>query len=64
MAEAERHQKNQELKKKKRDYTGFDDDEFTEGRAGMKRSILAKYDEHLGGLGETVRIVCPDVCTA
>lgn len=54
MAEAERTKKNQELKIKRRDYTGYDDDEFEEGKHGMKRSILSKYDEALEGPRETV----------
>ncbi|EEB96092.1 hypothetical protein MPER_04829, partial [Moniliophthora perniciosa FA553] len=37
----------------KRDYTGYDDEEFTEGNQGMKRSILAKYDEDIEGPKET-----------
>ncbi|KAF7327812.1 hypothetical protein MKEN_00361000 [Mycena kentingensis (nom. inval.)] len=53
MAEEERHKKNKELKIKKRDYTGYDDEEFTPGQAGMKRSVLAKYDEDLNGVSET-----------
>ena len=55
MAEAERTKKNQELKIKRRDYTGYDDEEFVEGKHGMKRSVLAKYDELLEGPRETVR---------
>jgi U4/U6.U5 tri-snRNP-associated protein 1 len=50
MAEEERRKERQELKIKKRDYTGYDDDEFAEGAQGlMKRSILAKYDEDIEG---------------
>ncbi|TEB33354.1 SART-1 protein [Coprinellus micaceus] len=50
LAEEERRKKNQELRIKKRDYTGYDDDEFKEGAQGlMKRSILAKYDEEIEG---------------
>ncbi|PPQ95222.1 hypothetical protein CVT26_014912 [Gymnopilus dilepis] len=50
MAEEERRKKRQELKIKKRDYTGYDDDEFAEGNQGlMKRSILSKYDEEIEG---------------
>ncbi|EAU85380.2 hypothetical protein CC1G_07074 [Coprinopsis cinerea okayama7 len=50
MAEEERRKKNQELRIKKRDYTGYDDDEFVEGaQFNMKRSILAKYDEEIEG---------------
>jgi len=55
MAEEDRHKKNMELKIKKRDYTGYDDDEFVEGNQGlMKRSILAKYDEELEGPRQSV----------
>ncbi|KAH6913094.1 SART-1 family-domain-containing protein [Coprinopsis sp. MPI-PUGE-AT-0042] len=54
MAEEERRKKNQDLRIKKRDYTGYDDDEFTEGAQGlMKRSILAKYDEEIEGSKST-----------
>ncbi|KAG6842300.1 hypothetical protein C0991_010588 [Blastosporella zonata] len=53
MAEDERTKKNNELKIKKRDYTGYDDDEFVEGNQGMKRSVLAKYDEDINGAQET-----------
>lgn len=50
MAEEERRKKNQDLRIKKRDYTGYDDDEFAEGAQGlMKRSVLAKYDEEIEG---------------
>ncbi|KAG5220305.1 SART-1 protein [Salix suchowensis] len=48
MAEDERTKKRNDLKIKRRDYTGYDDDEFTAGNANMKRAILAKYDEDLG----------------
>ncbi|KAG1871944.1 SART-1-domain-containing protein [Suillus tomentosus] len=53
MAEEERTRKNNELKIKRRNYTGYDDDEFGDGKAGMKRSILAKYDEDIEGPRET-----------
>jgi U4/U6.U5 tri-snRNP-associated protein 1 len=56
MAEDERTRKNNELKIKRRDYTGYDDDEFGNGKAGMKRSILAKYDEDIEGPRETVGV--------
>ncbi|KAG1781666.1 SART-1 family-domain-containing protein [Suillus placidus] len=52
MAEEERTRKNNELKIKRRDYTGYDDDEFGDGKAGTKRSILAKYDEDIEGSRE------------
>lgn len=55
MAEEDRHKKNMELKIKKRDYTGYDDDEFVEGNQSLvKRSILAKYDEELDGPQQSV----------
>ncbi|KAH9994826.1 SART-1 family-domain-containing protein [Russula vinacea] len=53
MAEAERTKQRNELKIKKRDYTGYDDDEFVEGREGMKKRLLSKYDEFLEGPKET-----------
>lgn len=57
MAEDERVQKNKELKIKKADYTGYDDDEFLPGNQGlMKKAVLSKYDEFLEGPKEIVRI--------
>ncbi|KAJ7104143.1 SART-1 family-domain-containing protein [Mycena belliarum] len=53
MAEAERTKKNNDLKIKKRDYTGYDDEEFVPGHEGMKRSVLSKYDEDIDGVQET-----------
>ena len=53
MAEHERVEENKKLKIKKPDYTGYDDDEFTPGQAGMKRAVLSKYDEFLEGPKET-----------
>ena len=54
LAEDERTKKNNELKIKKRDYTGYDDEEFVAGNEGMKRAVLAKYDEDINGTPETV----------
>lgn len=54
MAELERTKQLNELKTK-RDYKGYDDDEFAEGQAGIRKSILAKYDEDIEGPQETVR---------
>lgn len=54
MAEDERIEKNKELKIRRRDYTGYDDDEFVPGSQGMKRAVLAKYDEFLEGPKQTV----------
>ena len=56
MTEEERRKKNQELKIKRRDYTGYDDEEFVAGQVGMKRAVLSKYDEVLNGEVESVRI--------
>ncbi|CAE6443381.1 unnamed protein product [Rhizoctonia solani] len=50
MAEEEEDKKRHELKTKRRDYTGYDDDEFTPGQAGMKRTVLSKYDEDIDGV--------------
>jgi U4/U6.U5 tri-snRNP-associated protein 1 len=57
MAEDERTRKNNELKIKKRDYTGYDDEEFVEGNQGTKRAVLAKYDEDIEGTRETASFV-------
>lgn len=54
MAEDEKTQKNKELKIKKADYTGYDDDEFLPENQGMKRAVLSKYDEFLEGPKEIV----------
>lgn len=58
MAEEERTKERLENKIKKRDYTGYDDDEFAEGNQGlMKRSILAKYDEDIEGSRHSVNLL-------
>ena len=49
IAELERTKKRNELKAAKREYKGYDDDEFAEGQAGLRKSILAKYDEDIEG---------------
>ncbi|KAH9178180.1 SART-1-domain-containing protein [Lactarius sanguifluus] len=53
MAEAEQTKERNELKIKKRDYTGYDDEEFVDGREGMRRTVLSKYDEFLEGPKDT-----------
>ncbi|KAG8722995.1 hypothetical protein FRC09_005179 [Ceratobasidium sp. 395] len=53
MAEDEKDEKRHELKTKRRDYTGYDDDEFTPGAQGMKSAVLAKYDEDINGPKQT-----------
>ncbi|KAG8899614.1 hypothetical protein FRB99_006534 [Tulasnella sp. 403] len=50
MAEVEKDKQRHELKTKRRDYTGYDDDEF--GADGLKKSVLAKYDEDILGASE------------
>lgn len=57
LAEHERTKTNLELKTKKRDYTGYDDEEFKAGNEGMKRAVLAKYDEDINGVSTTVRFL-------
>jgi SART-1 family len=54
LAEAEKDAKRNELKTKRRDYTGYDDDEFEPGMQGTKRAVLAKYDEDIDGPARTV----------
>lgn len=54
IAEAERTKQRNELKIKRKDYTGYDDEEFVDGQEGTKRRILSKYDEFLEGPKETV----------
>lgn len=51
LADEERHEAARERKRKAgQTYTGYDDDEFEEGRIGKKASVLAKYDtEYTGG---------------
>ena len=49
MAEEDRRKKNQELKIKRRDYTGYDDEEFEPGKAGIRRGVLSKYDTTIDG---------------
>ncbi|EJD49079.1 SART-1 protein [Auricularia subglabra TFB-10046 SS5] len=53
MADHERTKKRQDMKIKKPAYTGYDDDEFADSNVGMKRAVLAKYDEELEGAKET-----------
>ena len=54
MAENEQTKKNNELKIKRRDYTGYDDDEFAEGQVGIKRSVLVKYEKDINNTTEVV----------
>jgi U4/U6.U5 tri-snRNP-associated protein 1 len=57
MAEEEKLKNRLELKVKKPDYTGYDDDEFQGGNQGLlKRSILAKYDEEIDGRQQSVSL--------
>ena len=49
MAEEDRRKKNQELKIKRHDYTGYDDEEFEPGKAGVRRGVLSKYDTVIDG---------------
>lgn len=49
MAEDDRRKKDQELKIKRRDYTGYDDEEFEPGKVGIRRGVLSKYDTVIDG---------------
>jgi len=57
MAEEDRRKKNQELKIKRRDYTGYDDEEFEPGKVGIRRGVLSKYDNVIDG---EKTMVCDD----
>ncbi|KZT07823.1 uncharacterized protein LAESUDRAFT_770896 [Laetiporus sulphureus 93-53] len=54
MAEHECMKKKKKLKIKRWDYTGYSNEKFTPGAAGMKQSLLFKYDDFLEGLKETI----------
>jgi len=54
MAEEDRRKKNQGLKIKRRDYTGYDDEEFEPGKVGIRRGVLSKYDTVIDGERTTV----------
>jgi U4/U6.U5 tri-snRNP-associated protein 1 len=56
LAEHERTQRRIELKTKNKDYTGYDDEEFTNGQEGTKRNVLSKYDDDITGAQEQVRV--------
>lgn len=55
--EAERDRRNEERKKGPKKYTGLDDAEFANGRAGEKRSVLSKYDDDIELAGGSHRDV-------
>ena len=55
LAEHERTEDRIQTKIKNKGYTGYDDDEFEEGQAGMRKKVLAKYDEDIDGPQEMVR---------
>ena len=54
MAEEDQRKKDQELKIKRRDYTGYDDEEFEPGKVGIRRGVLSKYDTVIDGEKITV----------
>jgi len=61
LAESERDKRRHELKTARRDYTGYDDEEFAANAVpGAKRAVLAKYDEDIDGPRQTV-CFCVDV---
>jgi U4/U6.U5 tri-snRNP-associated protein 1 len=50
LADEERHEAARERKRKAgQGYTGYDDDEFQEGRIGKKAAVLSKYDGEFAG---------------
>lgn len=54
LADYERDRAAKERKRKaKEQYTGYDDEEFEEGRIGKKRDVLSKYDDAFMGAGST-----------
>ncbi len=55
IAEREQDEKRNTLKTKRRDYTGYDDEEFT-GTPGMRRAVLSKYDEDIEGSAKAVSL--------
>jgi U4/U6.U5 tri-snRNP-associated protein 1 len=59
-AEHARTEQRIQNKAKNREYSGYDDDEFVEGRAGMRKKVLAKYDEDIDGPQETVGLILID----
>ena len=52
MAEAEGDKKRNDLKTKNRNYTGYDDEEFGPAGDGLRKAVLAKYDEDINGAQE------------
>ena len=57
MAEDEKTKQRNDLKIKKPAYKGYDDDEFAPGTLGMKRAVLAKYDDVINGESHEVCFV-------
>ena len=53
MDEEERRKKNAELRIKKRDYTGYDDEEFADGQAGIITSLCHHSKRILAWWSET-----------
>lgn len=55
LAEDEGDKRRHELKTKRQDYTGYDDDEFApDAITGVRRGVLSKYDEDIEGPSQTV----------
>ena len=42
-------ERNVELKRKRKEYSGYDDDEFDPSMLGMKKKVLSKYDVDIDG---------------
>jgi hypothetical protein len=56
LAGQEEDAKNIDLKRKKRKYDGYDDEEFDPGMLGVKKKVLSKYDVDIEGAQDGVRL--------
>lgn len=50
-------EKNLELKRKRQEYSGYDDDEFDPSMLGVKKKVLSKYDVDIDGAASTEELV-------
>lgn len=54
IARNETDEKNADLKRKRKEYSGYDDEEFDPSLVGIKKKVLSKYDAELDGEQDTV----------
>jgi U4/U6.U5 tri-snRNP-associated protein 1 len=57
LAGQEEDAKNIDLKRKKREYDGYDDEEFDPGMLGVKKKVLSKYDVDIEGAQDGVGLL-------